>query len=184
MLKQSHAQRKRVAQATDPYALATEEWRRGRLRRAFRLFLSAAEDGNRLAFETVGSFYDDGVGTKVDKDAALHWYRRAYRHGSFVAPNNIGVIYRDRKDLKRALTWFRRAVEHKDANANLNIAKIYLKDKRSIDKAIHHLEAVGKAKADDATESAKEEARLLLRQISVRRKLRSTGSRVKSTRDK
>jgi len=182
MLKPSHAQGERVAQATDPYARATEEWRRGRLRRAFRLFLSAAENGNRLAFETVGYFYDDGVGTKVDKDAALHWYRRAYRHGSFVAPNNIGVIYRDRKDLKRALAWFRRAVEHRDANANLNIAKIYLKDKRSIDKAIHHLEAVGKATANDATGSAKEEAKLLLKRIGVKPKPRSTRSRSRSTR--
>jgi TPR repeat protein len=165
---------------SDPYSCANEEWSRGRLRSAFRLFLAAAKNGNDLAYDTLGSFYDRGVGTKRDEDAALYWYRRAYRRGSLIAPNNIGVIYRDRKDLKRALAWFRRAVEHKDANANLNIAKIYLNDKQDIERAIRHLEAVRKAKRDDATESAKEEARLLLKRISLKPKPRTTRSRARS----
>ena len=159
---------------SDPYSRANEEWSRGRLRSAFRLFLAAAKNGNGLAYDTLGNFYDRGVGTKRDRDAALYWYKRAYRRGSFIAPNNIGVIYRDRKDLKRALAWFRRAVEHKDANANLNIAKIYLKDQRDIERAIRHLEEVCKAKGDDATESAKEETRLLLKRIRLKPKPRTT----------
>jgi TPR repeat protein len=155
---------------SDPYSRANEEWSRGRLRSAFRFFLVAAENGNGLAYDTLGSFYDRGVGTKRDEDAALYWYKRAYRRGSFIAPNNIGVIYRDRKDLKRALAWFRRAVEHKDASANLNIAKIYLKDKRDIEKAIRHLKEVCKARANDATELAREEAGLLLKRINLKPK--------------
>jgi TPR repeat protein len=175
MSKVRSAKRQRgSAVNSDPYSRANEEWSRGRLRSAFRLFLAAAKNGNGLAYDTLGNFYDRGVGTKRDRDAALHWYKRAYRRGSFIAPNNIGVIYRDRKDLKRALAWFRRAVEHKDANANLNIAKIYLKDQRDIERAIRHLEEVCKAKGDDATESAKEEARLLLKRISLKPKPRTT----------
>jgi TPR repeat protein len=170
MSKVRSAQKQRGSSVNnDPYSRANEEWSRGRLRSAFRLFLAAAESGNGLAYDTLGNFYNRGVGTKRDEDAALYWYKRAYRRGSFIAPNNIGVIYRDRKDLKRALAWFRRAVEHKDANA-----KIYLKDKQDIERATRHLEEVCKAKADDATESAKEEARLLLKRISLKPKPRTT----------
>lgn len=169
--------KQRESSVSDHYSRANEEWGRGRLRSAFRLFRAAAEGGNGLAYDTLGYFYDGGVGTKRDEDAALYWYKRAYRRGSFIAPNNIGVIYRDRKDLKRALAWFRRAVDHEDANANLNIAKIYLREKENIEKAIPYLEAVCKAKADDATESAKEEARLLLKRISLKPKARARQSR-------
>jgi TPR repeat protein len=180
MSKARSAQKQRGSSVNgDLYSRANEAWRRGRLRSAFHLFLEAGENGNDLAYDTLGSFYDRGVGTKRDKNAALYWYKRAYRRGSFIAPNNIGVIYRDRKDLKRALAWFRRAVEHKDANANLNIAKIYLKDKRDIERAIRHLEEVCKARADAATESAKEEARLLLKRIGLERKPRTTRSRAR-----
>jgi TPR repeat protein len=174
MSKVLSAQKQRGSVSSDLYSRANEEWSRGRLRSAFRLFLAAAENGDGLAYDTLGNFYDRGMGTKRDEDAALYWYRRAYRRGSFMAPNNIGVIYRDRKDLKRALAWFRRAVARKDANANLNIAKIYLKDKQDIERAIRHLEEVCEAKVDDATESAKEEARLLLKRISLRPKSRTT----------
>jgi TPR repeat protein len=169
MLKVRDAEKQRGSVTGDLYSRAGEAWSRGRLRSAFRLFLAAAEKGNRLAYDTLGSFYDRGVGTKRDETAALYWYRRAYRHGSFIAPNNIGVIYRDRKNLRRALVWFQRAVEHNDASANLNIAKIYLKDKQDIDKATHHLNEVCGADADNTTESAKEEARKLLKQLEKAR---------------
>jgi TPR repeat protein len=94
----------------------------------------------------------------------------AHRYGSFFAPNNIGVIYRDRKDFNRALAWFRRAVKNKDANANLNIAKIYLKHKKDNDNAIYYLNELLMADSEDCTESAKEEARLLLDRVGSRRK--------------
>ncbi len=171
------ARMQRGSPVNELYSRANEEWSRGRLRSAFRLFLAAAENGNSLAYDRLGHFYDRGVGTRRDKDAALYWYKRAYRRGSFIAPNNIGVIYRDRKDLKRALAWFRRAVGHDDANANLNIAKIYLRDRRNAWRAIRHLEAVCKARADDATESAKEEAKLLLERINRKPMPRAKRSR-------
>jgi TPR repeat protein len=155
---------------SDPYSRGNEEWRRGRLRSAFRLFLAAAQNGNGLAYDTLANFYDRAVGTKRDEDAALYWYKRAYRRGSFMAPNNIGVIYRDRKDFKRALVWFHRAVAHKDANANLNIAKIYLLNKQGTEKAIRHLKEVYNAEGSEATQSAKQEAKLLLKRIKLRQR--------------
>jgi TPR repeat protein len=129
------------------------------LRPAFRLFLAAAQGGNRLAFDTVGYFCDDGLGTKVDRDAAMYWYKRAHRCGSGMAANNIGVIYRDRNDLNRALAWFHRATRLGDGEANLNIAKIYLHNRNDVEKARYYLNL---ARMDSSTESGKDEAEDLL----------------------
>jgi thioredoxin-like negative regulator of GroEL len=68
-------------------------------------------------------------------------------------------------------------VEIKDANANLNIAKIYLKHKKDNDKAIYYLNELLKADSEDCTESAKEEARLLLARIGPKRKPRAARPR-------
>lgn len=148
------------------YQDAEEHWRKGRLRAAFRLFLAAAKEGQGPAFETVANFYDLGVGVKADQDAALYWYRRAYRSGSGIAANNIGVIWRDKKKLGRALSWLRRAVALGDGDANLQIAKIYLGSKRDLAKAIRYLKIT--CLAANATRGSREEARKLLKQVTKR----------------
>ncbi len=144
------------------YQRADEEWQRGRLRSAFRLMLAAAQAGMAPAFAPVAYFYDYGEGTRVNRDAALYWYRRAYRNGDYSAANNIGCIWRDRNKVARALLWLHRAVELGDADANLNIAKIYLYNKRDLGRAIQYLNKT--CKSGHATEGSKEEARALLRQ--------------------
>jgi TPR repeat protein len=162
MSKVRRGQKQRGSVSSNLYSRANEEWSRGRLRSAFRLFLAAAEGGSHLAFDTVGYFYDGGVGTKTDLDAALYWYKRAHRRGSAFAANNIGVIYRDRNDLSRAFAWFRRAVRIGDGEANLNIAKIYLRDKTDVKKAAYYLT---QARETASTEAGKDEAKDLLRKI-------------------
>ena len=54
------------------------------------------------------------------------------------------------------------------AQANLNIAKMYLNEKLDTRKAIHYLKEVCKANVDDATEASREEAKLLLKRISLK----------------
>ena len=157
--------------ANDLYQRAEEEWRRGRLRRAFRLMLAAAKAGMVPAFATVAQFYDRGDGVKANESAALDWYRRAYHAGDYSAANNIGCIWRDRKKLRQALLWFHRAVKLGDAEANLNIAKIYLRNKRDLAKAVQYLSAT--CNSAQTTEGSKEEARLLLRELKNKRTKRT-----------
>lgn len=147
------------------YQRAEEEWRRGRLRSAFRCFLAAARAGEVSAFVTVGCCYDFGRGVKPDEEAALYWYRRAYRSrsGTCFAANNIGCIWRDRGRVNRALHWFRRTVRLGDADANLNIAKIYLVNKRDPVRAARYLTKA--RKSPWATEGAKEEAKNLMEDL-------------------
>jgi len=148
------------------YQEAEEAWRGGRLGSAFRLFLAAAKAGSNPARTTVAFFYDDGIGVKANKDAALHWYRLAYRGGSDTAANNIGVIWRERGEVSRALMWFQRAVRLGDGDANLQIAKIYLHIKPDLRKAVQYLKSA--CKAQSITEGSRDEARRLLREAGKR----------------
>ena len=143
------------------YQQAEDQWGQGHVRQAFRLYLAAAKAGMAPAFGTVGQFYDRGDGVRANENAALYWYRRAYRNGDYSAATNIGCIWRDRGKLSHALLWFHRAVKLGDSDANLNIAKIYLRDRLLSKKAIHYLKRV--CKSSQATEGSKEEARQLLR---------------------
>jgi TPR repeat protein len=112
--------------ANELYRRGDEAWSKGHLRPAFRLFLAAAKAGMEAAFSTVGNFYHNGIGVNANPDAAICWYRLAYRAGDRSVANNIGCIVRDRKKFRQAIEWFRRAVQQKDGDSNLNIAKIYL----------------------------------------------------------
>jgi TPR repeat protein len=136
---------------------------RGDLRAAFSLFLKGAKAGDRSCQLNVGHCYDVGSGTRPSRSKALHWYRRAYRSGDASAANNIGTIWRDRKDTPRALSWFRRAVVLGDFDANLEIAKIHLKTPHSKAKAVPYLLRV--LKSGVVTQASKEDAGKMLRRL-------------------
>lgn len=142
------------------YKRGDEAWSKGQLRSAFRFFRAAAKAGMAPAFSVVGQFYDRGDGVRPDADAALYWYRLAYRSGARSVANNIGCILRDRNHVRQAIKWFRRAVRQNDGNANLNIAKIYLR-KGDPAGALSYLNKT--CRSAWATEGAKEEARRLLK---------------------
>ena len=166
MQKATTSHLSRTIRANSLYQRADEHWRQGRVRSAFRLFLAAAEAGSDAASEIVGQFYDCGDGVKVDQDAALHWYRKAYRRGSDSAANNIGCIWRDRREFQRALLWFRRAVKLGDGDANLNIAKVYIRGSSGSKRAVYYLRETLKSR--NVTQGSKEEARRLLKQLKSR----------------
>jgi uncharacterized protein len=153
-------------QANELYRRGDQAWSKGQLRPAFRLFLAAARAGMEAAFSTVGNFYQNGIGVKANPDAALDWYRLAYRAGARSVANNIGCILRDRKNFAQAIEWFWRAVEQKDGDANLNIAKIYL-DKGDLAKTRFYLDKT--RRSPWATEQSKEEAMSLLRKMTSRK---------------
>lgn len=152
--------------ANELYRRGDQAWSRGDLRPAFRLFLAAARAGMEAAFSTIGNFYDNGIGVKADPDAALGWYRLAYRGGDRSVANNIGCILRDRKKLGQAIEWFRRAVQQNDGDANLNIAKIYL-HKGDLAKTRFYLDKT--RRSPWATEQSKEEAMRLLRKMTSKK---------------
>ena len=151
----------------EAWVRADKEWDRGRLRPAFRLMLAAAKMGESGAQVAVGYMYDNGVGTRSNKQAALYWYKRAYRRGESCAAHNIGTVWRDVGNSKRALYWFERAIRMSDGDdgeASLEIAKLYLRKEPR--KAALFLKRVCKSKF--VTQDAVQEAQRLLKRKSLR----------------
>jgi TPR repeat protein len=168
MAKREQGDMVRQKEANRLYQRGEQHWSRGRLRLAFRCFLAAAKAGTVPTFRIVAQFYDRGEGVKADENAALFWYRRAYRDGDdYSAANNIGCIWRDRGKPNRALMWFQRAIKLGDADASLNIAKIYLYKKADLGKAIHYLNKTRKSRR--ATEGSRGEAEALLKKAKGNR---------------
>jgi|ERR1051326_2495612 TPR repeat protein len=142
------------------FARADLQWEAGHLRAAFRTFLAAAKAGNKAAQLNVGYFYDLGIGVRPDPNAALHWYKKAYKRGSAEAASNIGTVRRDQGQIQRALSWFKKAVAMGDDDANLQIAKIYLA-LREYETAMPYLNRI--LGSNTVTEANLEQAKLLLR---------------------
>ena len=130
--------------------------------------LAAAKMGESGAQMNVGYMYDNGVGTKHNKQAALYWYKRAYRRGEACAAHNIGTVWRDAGNFQRALYWFERTIQMNrgdDGEANLEIAKLHLRKVQDVRKAIFFLRRVCKSK--NVTQSAVEEAQRLLQRTTA-----------------
>jgi tetratricopeptide (TPR) repeat protein len=144
---------------------ANEEWDKGNLRSAFRLFLAGAKAGDDGCQVNLGNFYADGIGMRPHRKAGMYWYLRAYRQGSCAAASNIAVVYRNENKINKALAWFQRAVALKDGDAYLDIAKIYLsRDQKARAKA--YLKRASTASPTDITAAARKEAALLLKKLN------------------
>ena len=74
----------------------------------------------------LGYFYDEGLGTKQDKDKAMYWYKHAYRKGSAAAASNIAILYRERSNYRLVFRWFEKAALLGDGDAAVELAKLYL----------------------------------------------------------
>src|SRR4030088_1668906 len=61
----------RESKLDEMFIRAEKMWHRGQLRNAFRLFLVAANAGDKASQLNVGCFYDNGVGTKRNREEAL-----------------------------------------------------------------------------------------------------------------
>jgi TPR repeat protein len=154
--------------AVEMWVRADREWERGRLRPAFRLMLTAAKMRESGAQVTVGYMYDSGVGTKRNKQAALYWYKRAFRRGEATAAHNIGTVWRDVGNFARALYWFEQALQlnsDDDGEANFEIAKLYLGKGQDHGKAALFLRKVCRSK--NVTQECLQQARRLLKQTQT-----------------
>jgi uncharacterized protein len=167
----------RTLEAREMFERAYREWKRKNVRVALRLFVAAAEAGDKGAQVNVGYFYDKGIGIRPNRMKALYWYKRAYRRGDAGAANNIGTIWRDQNNMKLALTWFEKAVKLGEDGSNLEIAKYYLRVQHDPEKAIGYLNKV--CRSDRVAAVELEEANRLLNQA---RKMLKRGKRPGSSR--
>lgn len=145
------------------FELANEAWERGDEKQAFHLFLAAAKSGEVDAFNSVGFFYDHGIGVKKDAELAFAWYRRAAMRGCLAGWNNLAACYRAAGNFRRAKFWLEKARATGDGSAAYELGKIYLAQRSSISsrrKALRYLEEAVASKF--IAEGEREEARQLL----------------------
>ena len=101
---------------------------------ALRLLHKAADRGYVAAQESLGIFYEIGVGMeKPAPQEALQWYRKAIAQGSLDAMTNMALMFLDGKgvpkDPPQAIGWFLKAAEGGEATAQYNLALIYARGK-------------------------------------------------------
>lgn len=140
---------------------ASRQWDMGNLREAFKLFLEASAGGDTSAFSNLGFFYDQGLGTPVDKKAACLWYKRAARQGEMAGAYNLALWYFENGNPRQGKHWLIKLIDRGDGDAALYLAKWYMKktDLRSRRLAANFLGHALKAK--HATPETREDARSL-----------------------
>ena len=145
---------------------ANEAWDDGDLKLAFCLFHESASAGDESSQINLGFFYDEGIGTKKNKDKAIFWYMAAYRNGSAAAASNIAILNKEQKQNKKALWWFRRSIAMGDGDAYYELAKCYEKGigtRKNIIKAITNYQKA--ISSSNATEHTKEQAEKALKRL-------------------
>ncbi len=126
-----------------------------RYRLAFRVLLSAAQQGDRSVFMNLAYAYDVGQGIRQSKRKALHWYRQALRAGQSAAAHNIATVHRDRGDTIRAARWFARAVALGHRGSNLELGQLILGGLGQPADAVACFRAVGSEESDVVSEAAR-----------------------------
>ena len=124
---------------------ANQAWDAGHLKRAFELFLTAAHRGEEHAFNSVGFFFDHGIGVKKNSASAYAWYRRAALRGDLAGCLNLGLWYREEGNLRRSKFWYEKAYLQGDGAAAFELGKIYLLHHSSTSVRKHAREYLSKA---------------------------------------
>jgi len=155
----------------DQYANLFDEANKARdagdKKRAFELMLAAAQDGDKNAANSVGYFFDHGIGVKKDAASAYKWYLRAARQGDFVAYHNLGICFRDAGNFRRAKFWFKKVYTIDPGSAAYELGKTYYHQRRtniSVKRATQYLSEAVASKS--ITEYERDKAKKLLHDLN------------------
>jgi len=141
---------------------ANEEWEAGNLEKALSLFNEAAHQGEIYAFNSIGYFFDVGLGRTSNFDQALFWYKKAARLGDEIAWSNIGILYLKHGNERQAKYWLTKAVSNDDGDAALELAKMFLRKKSNKNLAIGKAYLYAALRSKNVTEDSRDEAKNLL----------------------
>ena len=145
---------------------AHEAWDSGNVSLAFEFFSECARQGSEGCMLDLGYFYDEGIGTAIDKKRAMYWYKKSYRLGSSSAASNIAILYREQGRFDLTAQWFKRAIQLNDGDAEVELAKLLISGKgvrKSFSAATAHLSNA--LISNNLTPAGKEEAEELLYKV-------------------
>lgn len=149
---------------------ASRAWEKGLSKKAFELFLAAAELGDDGAQLNLGHFYETGEAVRKDVRRALYWYKRAWRNGRQTsACCNIADLYAQAGKDRQARFWWRRAIAKGDGDAALDFAKYLIERGVRNDRRVFSLLKAAARSSRITLAGAREAKALILRLSSNRR---------------
>ncbi|WP_276904408.1 tetratricopeptide repeat protein, partial [Frischella perrara] len=96
----------------------SEYWHKGNYEKAFTPCKEEAEQGNADAQYILAYMYEEGVGTKQDKQKAFYWYTKAAEQGHPHPQHNLAIMYYQGEDIEqdkqKAFYWYTKAAEQGD----------------------------------------------------------------------
>ena len=162
------AKRKKTADA-EKFLLEAERYEEsGDLKSAFKSLLAGARLEDSGCQANLGNFYSSGKGTRKSLENAAYWYRRAYRNGAGYAASNLAIDCRNAGNIRSAVIWFKKAIVRKDGDACIPLAKIYVARRGGQKVAITLLRHALRMSRDYLSQSGREEAESLLRELTSR----------------
>lgn len=94
-----------------------------------RLWEIAANKGDAIAQNNLGTCYYYGLGVEQDYKKAVEWYRKAAEQGIEAALSNLGECYYNgngvEQDYEKAVEWYTKAAEQEETEAKFQLANCY-----------------------------------------------------------
>jgi len=109
---------------------ALQAYDSGDFKKAHKLWLLEAEQGDVASQVKLGNMYNLGNGVPQDDKESFRWYRLAAEQGNAQAQSKLGLMYNlgngVPQDYKESVKWFRLAAARGDAHAQYNLGLMYL----------------------------------------------------------
>lgn len=90
---------------------------------AFKYFEKAANNGNMIALNNVGVFYQNGIAVKQNRSEAFDCYNKAAKMGFAISQGNLSVCYQKgigiKQNIDQAIYWYQKAAEQGYSSSHL-----------------------------------------------------------------
>jgi TPR repeat protein len=153
---------KNLVQASDLHDRAHKAFEAGNSAEGFKLAVQAVATGDTTALHTVAYCFDVGEGVEINKEKAIHFYKKSLilnAESKSGSATNIGLIYKEKGNLRQAKYWFKKSIKYGDAEAGLELMKIIsLRTKRQKTFAMRLIQNVMNADTKFVTELGRAEA--------------------------
>ena len=101
------------------------------------------EEGYTIAAHQLGKAYRDGLGSPVDQEAAVEWFRKSAEAGNDCSAYALGKLLLEQGKFSQARSWLQKAATQKNQYAQYRLGKLLLIGAddvpKDVDAAIRHL---------------------------------------------
>lgn len=101
------------------------------------------EEGYTIATHQLGKAYRDGLGSPVDQEAAVEWFRKSAEAGNDCSAHALGKLLLEQGKFSQARSWLQKAATQKNQYAQYRLGKLLLIGAedvpKDVDAAIRHL---------------------------------------------